>query len=190
MELLLRWRSQIATGQVRVLMIDECHLLWGDACGYVWGKTNQRIEVPIASERQRQTYYGAFDYHSKQFYLQAYDAGNTDNTIAFVKYLRSLDEQARVLIIWDGASYHRSHQLQEFLAEVNAGLPFEEWKIECIRFAPHAPEQNPVEDIWLQAKQFIRKFFMLCKSFAVVKYLFELVTHQQHFTFEKAFMYG
>jgi hypothetical protein len=49
---------------------------------------------------------------------------------------------------------------------------------------------HPVEDIWLQAKRFIRKFFMLCKSFAVVKYLFEFVTHQQHFTFEKAFMYG
>lgn len=49
-ELLMRWRTQIATGQVRVLLIDECHLLWGDACGYVWGKTNQRIEVPIANE--------------------------------------------------------------------------------------------------------------------------------------------
>ena len=190
MELLLKWRSEITSGQVRVLLLDECHLLWGDLCGYVWGKTDQRIDVPIASERQRQTYYGAFDYHSKQFYVQAYEAGNSDNTIAFVKYLRSLDEQARVLIIWDGASYHRSHQLREFLAEVNAGLPSHEWNIECVRFAPHAPEQNPVEDIWLQAKQFIRKFFMLCKSFAVVKYLFEFVTHQQRFTFEKAFMYG
>ena len=59
-----------------------------------------------------------------------------------------------------------------------------------MQFAPHAPEQNPVEDIWLQAKQFIRKFFMLGQSFAAVKYLFELVTHQQRFTFEKAFMYG
>ncbi|WP_236738848.1 IS630 family transposase [Chroogloeocystis siderophila] len=182
-ELLMRWRSQIASGQVRVLLVDECHLLWGDACGYVWGKTNQRLEVPMASERQRQTYYGAFDYASKQFYLQAYDAGNTDNTIAFLNYLRLLDEQARLLIIGDGASYHRSQQLRAFLAAVNAGLRFEDWKIECIRFAPHAPEQNPVEDIWLQAKQFIRKFFLLCKFFAVVKYLFELVTHQQSFTF-------
>lgn len=68
MELLVKWRSEIARGQVRVLLLDECHLLWGDVCGYVWGKTDQRLEVPIASERQRQTYYGAFDYHSKQFY--------------------------------------------------------------------------------------------------------------------------
>jgi len=204
MELLVKWRTEIAQGQVRVLLLDECHLLWGDICGCVWaaafggkfppetclGKTEQRIDVPIASERQRQTYYGAFDYHSKQFFVQAYDAGNTDNTIAFLKYLRSLDEQARLLIIWDGASYHRSQRLREFLAQVNAGQSSQEWNMTCLPFAPHAPEQNPVEDIWLQAKQFIRKFFMLCKSFAAVKYLFEFVTHQQRFTFEKAFMYG
>lgn len=190
MELLVKWRSEIASGQVRVLMLDECHLLWGDICGYVWGQTNQRIEVPIASERQRQTYYGAFDYHTKQFYVQAYDAGNTDNTIAFLQYLQALDEQARLLIIWDGASYHRSQRLREFLAQVNSERSSQEWNISCIQFAPHAPEQNPVEDIWLQAKQFIRKFFVLGKSFAAVKYLFELVTHQQHFTFEKAFMYA
>jgi len=132
-------------------LIDRCHLLWGDACSYVWGKTNQRIEVPIASFGQRQTYYGAFDYGSKQFYVQAYDAGNTDNTIAFLKYLPCLERQARLLIIWDGASYHRSHQLREFLPAINAGLPEQDWKIECIRFAPHAPEHNPVEDIWLLA---------------------------------------
>ncbi len=85
---------------------------------------------------------------------------------------------------------NRSPELREFLAQVNAGLPQEQWQIQCIRFAPHAPEQNPVEDIWLQAKQFLRKFFILCKSFAVVKYLFEFALAQQRFTFEKAFMYG
>jgi hypothetical protein len=29
-----------------VYMIDECHLLWGDICGYVWGKSNMRVEIP------------------------------------------------------------------------------------------------------------------------------------------------
>jgi len=40
---------------------DECHPV-GDVCGYIWGKTNIRIEVPIVNERQKQTYYGALDY--------------------------------------------------------------------------------------------------------------------------------
>jgi len=42
---------------------------------------------------------------------------------------------------------------------------------------PNAPEQNPVEDIWLYAKRFVREFYHLFRSFAAVKRLFELVIH-------------
>ena len=28
-------------------MLDECHLLWGDLCGYVWGKSARRVEVEM-----------------------------------------------------------------------------------------------------------------------------------------------
>ena len=39
-------RQEIELGKLVVLFQDECHLLWGDICGYVWGKKNQRVEVP------------------------------------------------------------------------------------------------------------------------------------------------
>jgi hypothetical protein len=42
-----------------ILFQDECHLLWGDVCGYVWGPRNARVEVPMTNERERQTCYGA-----------------------------------------------------------------------------------------------------------------------------------
>ena len=48
-------RAEIEAGTVVVYMIDECHLLWGDVCGYVWGKTNKRIEVPMTNQRERQS---------------------------------------------------------------------------------------------------------------------------------------
>jgi len=54
---LKQWLPEIAAGKMSVFFLDECHLLWGDVCGYIWGKSNRRIEVPI--ERQKQTYYGA-----------------------------------------------------------------------------------------------------------------------------------
>ncbi len=47
MELLHHNSSEIELGRMVVFFVDECHLLWGDVCGYVWGKTNIRIEVPI-----------------------------------------------------------------------------------------------------------------------------------------------
>ena len=61
-------------------------------------------------------------------------------------------------------------------------------KLRACLFAPNDPTQNPVEDIWLHAKKFIREFYHLCKSFSHVKRLFELVTHHQTFNYPKIFM--
>ena len=80
--------------------------------------------------------------------------------------------------------------MKAYLESVNQELDEGNWKITCIRFAPNAPQQNPIEDIWLQAKRFVREYYHLCKSFGVVKCLFELVTHLQIFDFSKLFSYG
>ena len=171
-------------------MIDECHLLWGDVCGYVWGKKNQRIEVPMTNQRERQTYFGALNYQTKEFCVRAYEAGNSPNTVLFVKYLQSLNKGARILIFWDGASYHKYAEMRDYLGQVNQDLEKSEWLIICELFAPNAPEQNPVEDIWLQEKRFLREHWYLCKSFPLIKKLFMLVTHCQTFDFPKLNMYG
>jgi hypothetical protein len=69
-------REEIEAGRLVVYMIDECHLLWGDVCGYVGGKTAIRVEVPMTNQRERQTYFGALNYQTKQFCVQEYGAGN------------------------------------------------------------------------------------------------------------------
>jgi transposase len=173
-----------------VFFEDECHLLWGDLCGYVWGKTNERIEVSITNERSKQTYYGAVNIYTQHCLIQASEAGTGEGTIAFLNYLLSQCPNSRIALIWDGASYHRSQQVKEYLESVNQGLDESNWKITCIRFAPNDPKQNPIEDIRLQAKRFIREYYHLCQSFNVVKFLLELVTHHQTFNFVVALLRG
>jgi transposase len=177
-------------GELVVFFEDECHLLWGDLCGYVWGKTNERIEVPIINERSKQTSYGAVNIYTQQCLIQASEAGNGEGTIAFLNYLLSQNPNSRMALIWDGATYHRSQAVKAYLESVNRELDESAWKITCIRFAPNDPKQNPIEEIWLQAKRFIREYYHLCSSFNVVKFLFEFVTHRQVFNFPKLFTYG
>jgi hypothetical protein len=38
---------------------------------------------------------------------------------------------------------------KEYLDKVNQGKREEQWLIGCIRLAPNAPKQNPIEDICL-----------------------------------------
>ena len=183
-------REAIAKGELVVLFEDECHLLWGDICGYGWGKTSERLEVPMTNERMKQTYYGVVNLQTQECLIQPYEKGNSESTIAFLDYLQHQYGEARIALIWDGASYHRSQEVKEYLASVNEGLSQKQWRITCIRFAPNAPQQNPIEDVWLQAKRFLREYYQLCKSFKIVQYLFQFATHHQVFDFPKLFTYG
>jgi putative transposase len=184
-----KWSEEIKSGKMSIFMLDECHLLWGDICGYIWGKKDSRVEIKMTNERERQTYYGALDYHQKEFLIQAAKKGDSTNTITFLEYLMQQRPTARLGIIWDGASYHRSQEIKEYLEKINEGKTEEEWKITCIRFAPNAPEQNPVEDVWLQGKNFLRKLAYRCKSFAIVKRLFLFFLNRQLFDFPKVQKY-
>lgn len=107
-------REEIETGKLRVLLIDECHLMWGDLSGYVWGKSDQEIAVRVINEREKQTYYGAIDYLEGKLVLKAYDAGNSKNTIDYLQYLLADSPDQQLLIFWDGASYHRSKEIRSF----------------------------------------------------------------------------
>jgi hypothetical protein len=55
---------------------------------------------------------------------------------------------------------------------------------------PEGPEQNLVEDIWLQGKNLLRKFAYRCIFFVIVKRLFMFFMNRQIFGFPKLYMYG
>ncbi|MGM9497842.1 hypothetical protein [Desertifilum sp. FACHB-1129] len=40
----------------------------------------------MTNERSKQTYYGAVDLYTQQCLIQAVEKGNSENTIAFLKY--------------------------------------------------------------------------------------------------------
>jgi len=172
-----------------VLYIDECHLIWNDACGYVWGPRDQRIELPIASQRERQTYYGAIDACTGDITVIPCDVADGQWTMIFIEFLRQHYAGKRIIICWDGASYHRSAAIQDYLEGVNHGHARDTWPVTCVQFAPHAPEQNPIENVWLQAKTFVRKHWYECATFQQVTALFERALKTLLFDFTRLRMY-
>ena len=67
----------------------------------------------------------------------------------FVKYLKEQRLGKKLAIFGDGGTYHNSEEFRELLKLINQEKPEEKWLINCLKFAPNTPEQNPVEDIWL-----------------------------------------
>jgi len=107
-----------------------------------------------------------------------------EGTVAQVEYA-----EKRLFLLWDGASYHRGVEMQEYLEGVNLHLARDAWRVTCSLFAPHAPEQNPIEDVWLKAKQYVRKHWRMCQHFKDVMHLFEEAFDILSFQFEKLHMY-
>lgn len=170
-----------------MLFQDECHLKHGDSTGYVWGRRGKRVEVPMMNERHSKTFYGALNLHSRDFHLQQHDWANMENTVKFLKWLREevYPQAKQIFIIWDGASFHKGKLVQEFLQSVNQGLKKSQWKLHCLLFAPNAPDQNPVEDCWLKAKNFVRKNILQNDSFAKTVQCFKNAFNELEFDFGK-----
>ncbi len=103
--------------------------------------------------------------------------------------LKQVNSEAKLVIIWDGATYHYSQEFRQYLEKVNQRKPAKDWLIKCIKLAPNAPEQNLIEDVWLQGKEMLRKYWSLCKNFKIVKWLFEWTITQDLFDFPKLSMY-
>ena len=133
----------------------------------------------------RVTYYGALNLRDRDFVLIPRESGDGENTVSFMKRLQELNPEKKRMIIWDGASYHDCGEVRAYLGEVNRGLEEKDWKITCLLFAPNAPEQNPVEDVWLRRKNHLRKHFYENKTFQHVKNCFCNFINKQIFNFGK-----
>jgi transposase len=172
-----------------VFVEDECHLLGGDPIGYGGGRRNERTAIPIKNINQRQTYYGVMNLYNQEFLVTPYERGNGESTVSFLKYLQGLQPDKKLIIIWDGASYHGSEEVQTYLTQANQELEEKDWKVTCLLFAPNAPDQNPVEDVWLQGKNFLRRHFYENKTFKQVKSSFLNFLNKKVFNFEKSKWY-
>jgi transposase len=82
---------------------------------------------------------GKLYFHSQE------GAINSANVVAFLEHLLR-EVSGRMVLIWDGAPIHRSHLIQEFLANGAAH------RVHVERLPAYAPELNPGEGLWQQLK--------------------------------------
>ena len=139
--------------------------------------------------RERQTYYGAIDALTAELIVIPTDTANGYWTTIFVEYVREQYPGKRLILLWDGASYHRGEEMRDYLEGVNFGRSRDAWWMWCVLFAPNAPEQNPIEDVWLKAKDYVRKHWQESDTFKHVTHVFEEAINTLSFNCKKLRMY-
>ena len=67
--------------------------------------------------------------HLDVYKRQPYDRGNGENTVLFIQHLQALNKDKKLIIIWDGASYHCCKEVQDYLNKINGEVEEKNWVV-------------------------------------------------------------
>lgn len=70
----------------------------------------------------------------------------------FKKDKTNKKKKPKILVIWDGASWHKAKEVKKWLEDKNDKV------IELMNFPGYSPELNPQENVWKQMKQYIADY--------------------------------
>lgn len=169
--------ERMCRGEVLVVYVDEAHFHQDLDLGYTWapkGEPTWRASTSPGLDK-RINWYGAYNFSEGRCFIWHEGKCNSEHTIQFLQRLsRWLDEPApkggaehgaQLVIIWDGASYHRSKIVQTEIQRLG---------IELIQLPGYSPDLNPIEGLWKWMRedvtqhychQALQELFLDCKDF-------------------------
>ena len=110
----------------------------------MWMRLGQQLRVPTPPQNDDICLYGVLELHTGHAFHAYYETGNSEATLAYLEQLLEHYPEQPILLIWDQAPYHTSHQVEEWLA----AHP----RLTTMLLPKHAAELNPVESLWRQLK--------------------------------------
>jgi transposase len=155
--------------EIILLFLDEAHFHRDMDLGYTWAEVGQPAwrlsDCPRLAERIN--WYGAYDFSRGHCFIWNEGHCNKENTVRFLHHLAAWlgPVSVPVVIIWDGAPWHRAAVVQQALAELGFTL---------VPLPGYSPDLNPIEGLWKWMRQEVtlnhchktlRSLFDACKAF-------------------------
>ena len=161
--------QQVCDQKVILIYVDESHFHRDMDLGFTWatrGKPALRLsDCPPLSDRIN--WYGAYDFSRGQAFLWQEGGCNSEKSIQFLQQLALWLEplSCPVVIIWDGAPWHRAKIVQEAATALGFTL---------LPLPGYSPDLNPIEGLWQWMRQEVTQnhcyqtmteLFDACKNF-------------------------
>ena len=155
--------------ELLLLYLDEAHFHRDMDLGYTWAEVGQPTwrlsDCPRLADRIN--WYGAYDFNRGQCFIWNEGNCNKENTVSFLHHLADWLQplSVPVVIIWDGAPWHKAKIVQQAAAELGFTL---------IPLPGYSPDLNPIEGLWKWMRQEVTKnhchesmraLFDACKAF-------------------------
>ena len=125
----------------QLVYLDEAHIHQDVDLGHGWGERGKRFFVASSSPglSAKVSFYGLYFYNEGQVRVWPYARANGEHTIDALRRLRAELPDGKLIVVWDGAPYHRAKTVWAEAARLG------------IMLAPlpgYSPDLMPVEALW------------------------------------------
>ena len=107
----------------------------------IWLPEGSYPKIDIANIRKRRGVYGFLDVKTGNEYAFKTEKINSEETRKILDKIGEKYKDKKILLIWDGAPWHRSEIIKDFLNTTK-------YSFQLFRFPPYAPDLNPQEHVW------------------------------------------
>ena len=124
-----------------LVYVDEAHIHLDADLGYGWAERGERFWVASSSPglSARVSVYGVYLYNEGQVRLWPYPRANGEHTIQVLQRLQAEAPERPLIVLWDGAPYHRAKAVREVATTLG---------IKLIPLPGYSPDLMPVEALW------------------------------------------
>ena len=107
-----------------LVYLDEAHVHQDVDLGYGWAARGERFWIASRSPglSAKLSFYGLYLYNEGQVRLWPYPRANGEHTIEVLRRLRTAWPEQPLIVLWDGAPYHRAACVREAAAALRITL--------------------------------------------------------------------
>lgn len=147
-EVVKRWREEtkpllekaFAEESTVILAEDEMILSTQTTFQKIWLPQGEYPRIEVSNTKKNRSVYGFLNLKTHEEHAFKTERQNMYITTSILQKIRSIYPHQHILLLWDGAGWHRGSEVQKWIKS--------DRNIHTHYFPSYSPEENPEEHVW------------------------------------------